>query len=176
MHYIDNISPNPWSIIDFRKYCLYLEMRKERDKFLKSIREMTYQDWLIEKKLIEAGGLGRTVYVLPARGGGTSLRTLKKINDYIEEGRNVKVVTLKKYDWPSLSSKDIEALQASIREFELYSQLVRLQRDSYYEMFKDFYPKEPYTLDPCYSVDPYGNYRLREVSLVRREDKYEDMD
>lgn len=101
MRYIDDISYRPWSIVDFRKYQQYLEMRKERDKFLKSLREMSYIDWKIDKTLIEAGGLGKTVYILPARGGGTSFRTLQKINDFLEEGREVKVFK------PAKISKDI---------------------------------------------------------------------
>lgn len=92
MYYIDDISYRPWSMIDFRKYQLYLEMRKHRDKFLKSLKETSYLDWQIDKRLIEAGGLGKTVYILPARGGGTSFRTLKKINDFLEEGRDVTLV------------------------------------------------------------------------------------
>lgn len=143
MHYIDDISSNPWSIIDFRKYCLYLEMRKERDKFLKSIREMNYQDWLIEKKLIEAGGLGKTVYVLPARGGGpnVSLSTLKK---YYEEGRDIQVVTLRKYDWPKITARDVENV------------LSKPWRDPFYE-------------SPLYDYYLYKDFDLRGDLMTRTE-------
>lgn len=137
MQYIDE--SGPWTADHFRKYATYLKLRKERDKFLKSLREVRYCDWLIDKKLVEAGGLGKTVYILPARGGGTSFRTLKKINDFIEEGRDVEVVTLRKHDYPKLSRKDIETIRESIQQFELYSQMVKPWRDPHlHGLFNDF--------------------------------------
>lgn len=103
-------------IIDPCKHQLYLSLRKERDKFLKSIRETSYCDWKIEKTLTEAGGLGRTVYILPARGGGNRWfqETFEK---HLEEGRDVEPVTLRKYEAPKLSSKDIEQLRELAFDF-----------------------------------------------------------
>ena len=159
---------HPESIIDFRKYHLYLELQKERKKFLKSLREMSYYDWLIDKRLVEAGGIGKMVYILPARGGG-SYMALKRMHEL--EGRDVEIVTLNKKSWPKLSSKDIETIRDSIQEFELYSKMVKPYRDPLYqELFKDFYPTEQYVVDPSWTVDPYGRYRIREVSLVYRGD------
>ena len=86
----------PRHIIDFRKYYLYLEMRKQRDDFLKSLCITRHGDWLIEKKLIEVGGIGKTVYVLPARGG--SVGVLSMLNDLIKEGRDVKIIRPATYD------------------------------------------------------------------------------
>lgn len=177
MTYIDDISDRPWSMIDFRKYQQYLEMRKQRDKFLKSLWEMSYLDWLIDKRLIEAGGLGKTIYILPARGGGTTFRTLARINDFLEEGRDVQAVTINKYEWSTLSDKDIETIRESVQEFQLYSQLVKTYQDPVsYLLFKDFDPHGGWTLDPCWTVDPYGHVRFREVSLVQRRDDHENYD
>ena len=46
-------------------------------------------DWKIEKRLLEAGGLGPVVYVVPARGGGKLLTELERINKFLSEGRKV---------------------------------------------------------------------------------------
>ena len=82
---------SPWSIIDYKKYCTYLELRKEREKFLKSLNEMRSCDWIIEKKLLDAGGLGKTVYIYPARGGGRNT-SIERYLELIESGREVKLV------------------------------------------------------------------------------------
>ena len=87
----------PSHIIDARKHVLYLEMRKQRDMFLKSLRSVRHGDWLIEKRLLEAGGIGKTVYILPARGGGTTI-TSKVLNDLIKEGRDVTIYSPPTYD------------------------------------------------------------------------------
>lgn len=145
MYYIDDISYRPWSIVDFRKYQQYLEMRKERDKFLKSLREMSYLDWLIDKKLVEAGGLGKTIYILPARGGGTSFRTLQKINDFLEEGRDVRVFK------PAKISKDII-------EFDSWKDIhdaicSYLDERVYEELRKQLIQEYIATLDPVYKSE-----------------------
>lgn len=36
----------------------YLELRKIRDEFLKSLTMVSYYDYLIDRKLVEAGGTG----------------------------------------------------------------------------------------------------------------------
>jgi hypothetical protein len=163
---------DPWTAEVQRRYTTYIKLRKERDKFLKSLKPGWYGEWTIHKKLIEAGGLGDTVYILPARGCGTSFRTLKKINDLLEEGRDVQPVTLNKYEWPVLSKEDIERMRESVQQFHSYSELVNpYRRDPFYhELFESFYSKECWTLDPSWTIDPYGRVRLREVSLVRKED------
>lgn len=167
MYYIDEMYP--WTVMDQRKYILHVKLRKERDKFLKSLKPGWYSEWVIHKKLIEAGGLGDTVYILPARGRGTSFRTLKRVNELFEEGRDVQPVTLKKYEYPTLSEKDIEMARESIRQYELYSELINPWREPLYQqLFKDFYPERPCIYEPIIDIDPYGRIRLREVSLVRK--------
>lgn len=173
MHYIDEMYP--WTIVDQRKYMQYVKLRKERDKFLKSLKPGWYGEWVIHKKLIEAGGLGDTVYILPARGGGTSFRTLKKINDLLEEGRDVKFVTMRKQDLPKLTCRDVDVIRESIRQYELYSELINPWREPLYQqLFKDFDPQGGWTLDPSWTIDPYGHVRFREVSLVRKPEFKEE--
>lgn len=120
----------------------YVKLRKERDKFLKSLKPGWYSEWLIHKKLIEAGGLGDTVYILPARGSGTSFRTLKRINELLEEGRDVQPVTLKKYEWPALSEKDAEKIREHIQLDLAQRSLIAEQHWIYQELMKDFSPKD----------------------------------
>jgi hypothetical protein len=176
MRYIDDIYP--FSVIDFLKYREYVKLRKERDKFLKSLREMSHIDWSIDKRLVEAGGLGKTVYILPAR-GGSSFQTLRRVEELTEEGRDVQfVTTLKKYE-PKLTRDDVGRFKKSIvtdwdlcpiswyalggHEFmdELYGKKI--------DSFETRYLQEPYEFEPSWTVDPYGHVRLREVSLVRRQ-------
>lgn len=160
----------PWTTETRRKYAEYIKLRNEGDKFLKSLKAGWYGEWLIHKKLLEAGGIGDTVYILPARGGGTSFRTLKKINDLLEEGRDVQVVHLHKQDWLKLTPKDIDVVRESIRQHELYAEFVKPWCEPLYQqLFKDFEPQGGWTLDPCWTIDTYGHLRLREVSLVRKD-------
>ena len=176
MRYIDDIYP--FSVIDFLKYREYVKLRKERDKFLKSLREMGHIDWSIDKRLVEAGGLGKTVYILPAR-GGSSFRTLRRVGKFLEEGRDVQVVTnVKKYE-PRLTCEDIERYRDLIvadwdlRPYSRYALGGHEYMDEFYGKkignFETGYLEEPYMFDPCWTVDPYGHVRLREVSLVRRQ-------
>jgi hypothetical protein len=170
MHYIDEMYP--WTIVDQRKYIQYVKLRKERDKFLKSIKPGWYCEWVIHKKLIEAGGIGDAVYILPARGGGTSFRTLKRVNDLLEEGRDVKCVTRPKQEPFKLTPKDIDMVRESIRQHELYAELINPWREPLYQqLFKDFYPERPYSYEPSWTIDPYGRLRIREISLVRKDDR-----
>lgn len=169
MTYIDEMYP--WTIVDQRKYMQYVKLRKERDKFLKSLKPGWYGEWTIHKKLIEAGGLGDTVYILPARGSGTSFRTLNRINELFEEGRDVKCVTMRKQDLPKLTLKDIEDGWERIRQYQLYPQLINPWREPLYQLLvKDFYPEQPYSYEPSWIIDHYGHVRFREVSLIKKEE------
>ena len=107
-----------------------MELRKEWEKFLKSLREMSYYEWRIDKTLTEAGGLGKTVYILPARGQRSPVGFIMKS---LEEGRHIEFVTLKKYEMPRFSDKDISVIRNSIQQMELYSKLVNPWRDPMYQ-------------------------------------------
>ena len=89
MQYIDEMYP--WTIVDFKKYCAYLELRKERDKFIKSLSKKRSCDWLIEKKLLDAGGLGDRVYIHLGRRQGKQ-RFIEEYLKHVEAGRDVKVM------------------------------------------------------------------------------------
>lgn len=169
MHYIDESTP--WTPAEFRKYQLYLALRKQRDKFLKNMQEISHLDWRIDRRLVEAGGLGKTVYYLPARG---SCRTdWKLLHELAEGGRDVQVVTVRKYDYPKLTAKDVDKIRESILEFKLYSELINPWREPFYqEMFKDYQLQEPYEFDPCWTMDPNGQLRIREISIIRRRANY----
>lgn len=119
MYYIDDISYQPWSIIDFRRYQSYLELRKERDKFLKSLKPGWYVDWLIQKKAIEAGGVGDTIYILPVRGG--SKFPYDRIEKYIEEGRDVQFVHMARGNgkWRTVD-RYLEEKELLLEKLDLY--------------------------------------------------------
>lgn len=85
MQYIDEMYP--WTIVDFKKYRTYLELRKEREKFLKSLCKKRSCDWRIEKKLLDAGGLGDHVYLYLARGQSRQ-RSMEEYLDLLESGRD----------------------------------------------------------------------------------------
>ena len=117
MRYVDESSP--WTVDAFRKYATYIKLRKERDKFLKSLREMNYREWLIDKKLTEAGGLGKTVYIHVGRGNGKTHRILEQIAELEAMGKEVHVVTLNKPE-PKLRMDDIEKIKETILDWDLY--------------------------------------------------------
>lgn len=50
---------------------------------------MTSYDWKIHKKLIDAGGLGPVVYVIPARGSGKIDTEREMIAELLASGRTV---------------------------------------------------------------------------------------
>jgi ribosomal protein L34E len=131
-----------WHVIDYQKYRTYLELRKERDKFLKSLHEMRNCDWVIEKKLLDAGGLGKTVYIYPARGGGRNT-SIERYLELIESGRDVKIMRAsdicKKpnrsygpYDsdlWDHLDSVVTQKLYEELCHQELQKDIERLFRN-----------------------------------------------
>lgn len=53
------------------------------------MKNMTSISWKIEKRLLEAGGLGTVVYVIPARGGGKLSAEREKVNKFLVEGRKI---------------------------------------------------------------------------------------
>jgi hypothetical protein len=50
---------------------------------------MNNYDWKIHKKLIDAGGLGPVVYILPARGSGKPLTERERVYELLASGRKV---------------------------------------------------------------------------------------
>lgn len=89
MKYIDEMYP--WTVVDFNKYRTYIALRKEREKFLKSLREKRSSEWLIEKKLLDAGGLCDKVYIHLGRGQGKQ-RFMEEYLKHVKAGRDVVVM------------------------------------------------------------------------------------
>jgi hypothetical protein len=54
-------------------------------------------DWKIHKKLLDAGGLGPVVYIIPGRANGTSFRAYKQYLELISAGRTVVYVSPEKH-------------------------------------------------------------------------------
>ena len=50
---------------------------------------MTSLDWKIQKRLLDAGGLGPIIYILPARGNGKLARDRERISELLSSGRTV---------------------------------------------------------------------------------------
>lgn len=82
---------SPWTQIEYDNYRTFLELRKERDKFLKSLTKVRYCDYIVDRKLVEAGGVGKAVYIYPARGSGRNT-SINRVVELIESGRDVKFV------------------------------------------------------------------------------------
>ena len=89
MEYIEDIWPR--QILDDKKFRTFLELCKIRDDFLKSLTTVRYCDYLIDKKLAEAGGLGKKVYIYLAIGTNRNI-SCKRIVEFLEEGRDVTIM------------------------------------------------------------------------------------
>jgi hypothetical protein len=50
---------------------------------------MTSLDWKIQKRLLDAGGLGPIIYILPARSNGKLARDQERISELLSSGRTV---------------------------------------------------------------------------------------
>lgn len=77
---------------------VHSDLLSERDKFLKDLQKTRYCDWIIHKKLLDGGGLGRTIYIHPARAEGKYFTQLELYKKFIEDDREIRVV--KAYEKP----------------------------------------------------------------------------
>lgn len=152
MNYVNEMYPSP--LIDPEKHQLYLRLRAERDKLLKNMQEMSHLDWSIDKRLVEAGGRGNTIYILPARGG--SRTNWWEIERLLKEGRDVRVVTTRKYE-PKLYPMDRKTIQDAIFQLQLYSLLDKPWRDPRYEaLWRQLFPEDTQnTRRELHAVNPY---------------------
>ena len=130
------------------------KLLKEYNRFLKNIKEMSYIDWKIDKRLVEAGGLGKMVYYIPARG---SCRTnWRLLHELVEGSRDVRAVTSRKYE-PKLYPVDRKTIQDAIFQFELYSLMVKPWQDPRYEeLWNQLFPKDNQDVRrEFHTVNPY---------------------
>lgn len=140
-------------LIDCDKFRTYLDLRSQKEKCLKSIATTRYCDWVIHKKLLEAGGLGDTVYIYPARGGGRLYPQLELYKKLMEEGRDVKVV--KVHDRPL----NVEKFKEVVLDRDLWCSNPMNERlaEQLGEYVRDFYRKRIthdletrwHTCNPC---------------------------
>lgn len=87
MQYIEDLYPV--RTIDYAKYFKYLALRKEREDFLARYTCVCHAEWLIHKKLYQER-YGK-LYFYMGRGNG-KWRTIDKLLDALEEGRDVTVM------------------------------------------------------------------------------------
>lgn len=73
----------------------------------------TYVDWKIHRKLDEA----RTIYIYPARGSGRTQPLYELVDDLLESGKKVHVVTAA--DLPK-RSVDIKQIKETILDLDLH--------------------------------------------------------
>ena len=122
--------------------------------------------WKIHKRLLDAGGLGDTVYILPARGNGKIEAQRQLVEDLLKKGKDVVLLPLEDLrnartkpapvpDFDLLLEEDrlsrangiVKAIQDAI------DVLKKKERPMYlpeYEMLKDFY-----VLDKTKEATPY---------------------
>ena len=119
-------------LIDYKAWFAYCELRSQKDKFLKAVREMRHCDWAIHKKLKEAN----RVYILPAR-GQCKTSQLELYTSLMNEGRDVTVIRAKdipkmdRYGWDAWGCALIEQNQRA----ENFGHWV-------HEMYKDYNMRE----------------------------------
>ena len=135
MLYLDEMYPR--NIIDLQKFEMYSYFHGEYEKFLKDLREMSYLDWLIEKKLVEAGGLGKRVYISLPRCNGKTFTLMKRMEELEAKGHEVYFTTsMKQYPWPKRT--EIEKIKECVIDRDLYP--LRDWRATPYqlELYRDF--------------------------------------
>ena len=154
----------PRDIIDHVSYRTYLALCRERDKFLKSLQETNYHDWLIDKKLVEAGGVGKNVYLYLARGNG-KWRDIDKYLKYLEEGRDVTVVNAKDaFTKPPKHDYILDPCFAIRHDGSL-----RLLEVSVIPTYETYHTNR-YIFEPKIRTDAYAypNYYTRQLLLYNR--------
>jgi hypothetical protein len=85
MSYIEDMWPK--TILDRNKWHDWLDMYGIEDRCKKN--PWHYFDWKIHKRLLDAGGLGSSVYIMPARGQGKLYAQLELYAKLLAEGRTV---------------------------------------------------------------------------------------
>jgi hypothetical protein len=117
----------------------HAEAVAQYNKFLKDLRETTYLDWLIEKKLVEAGGLGKRVYISLPRCNGKTFTLMKRKEEL--EAKDIEVCFTNYRDsakkQPTLD--DIAKVREYMIDWDLISNLTsRRSEPTYLEMLRDF--------------------------------------
>lgn len=97
---------------------LVVLVSREYQRFLKDQREMTYRDWIIEKKLVEAGGLGRRVYIHVGRGNGKTATLIRHIEELESKGKEVCIVDYRNSS-PRPKREDIDKLKECLLDWDL---------------------------------------------------------
>ena len=154
-------------------------LSNEYDKFLKDIREMSNRDWLIEKKLVEAGGIGRKIYLHIGRGHGKTFTLLNHIKELRAKGKEVHIVDYRDSS-PKPNRDAIERIKECIIDLDLcpLNPIRQVQHEFFDEFLKrpiklDFesrYLGEWYYQEPTWAVRPDGSLKIRDISIMRREE------
>ena len=85
MRYIEDMWPE--TILDRNKWHDWFEMYDIEARCKRN--PWHYFDWKIHKRLLDAGGLGSTVCIMPARGQGKMWAQLELYAKLLSEGRTV---------------------------------------------------------------------------------------
>lgn len=85
MRYIEDMYPE--TILDRKKWHDWLDMYDMEVRCKRN--PWHYFDWKIHKRLLDAGGLGSSVYIMPARGQGKMWAQLELYAKLLSEGRTV---------------------------------------------------------------------------------------
>lgn len=88
-------------------------------------------DWKIHKKLLDAGGLGPVVYIMPNRFNGCTFRAWKQIIEHEAKGRTVlyaRPTKRKRYSEPFIDY-DILTLEQCERAERIWNEYWRERRN-----------------------------------------------
>lgn len=116
----------------------HAETVAQYNKFLKDLREMSYLDWLIEKKLVEAGGLGKRVYISVPRCHGKTFTLMKHVEELEAKGKEVHFVDYRDSAKKQPTLDDIAKVREYMIDWDLLANRDLIWKPTLVDMRMDF--------------------------------------
>lgn len=144
-------------IIDDEKFRLYCALRREKEKFIKSLDIMRHCEWVIHKKLLDERR--KRFYTYIGRGNG-KWATIDRYLELLQEGRGVTVIH-PRGGYPRPTKNDVDRFVQTVADYGLSG------RDSLNEYFINKI-KEHFDKSLLY---PYDKPEIQWKPVIRHDSK-----